>query len=80
MAKGIKRKDSDGENVEAYGHETETRKNVVPARLASYDTSTPKIKKYDHQFKVVFDAIKQLMTPPDTKIKSKIGFRRDREI
>jgi len=37
-------------------------------------------KKYDHQFKVVFDAIRQLMTPPDTKKKSKIGFRRDKEI
>ncbi len=37
-------------------------------------------KKYDHQFKVVFDAIKQLMTPPDTKKKSKIGVRRDKEI
>jgi hypothetical protein len=37
-------------------------------------------KKYDHQFKVVFDAIKQLMTPLDTKKKSKIGFRRDKEI
>ena len=30
-------------------------------------------KKYDAQFKVVFDAIRQLMTPPDTK-KRKIGF------
>lgn len=37
-------------------------------------------KKYDHQFKVVFDAIKQLMIPPDTKKKSKIGFRRDKGI
>ena len=37
-------------------------------------------RKYDHQFKVVFDAIRQLMTPPDTKKKSKIGFRRDKEI
>ena len=37
-------------------------------------------KKYDHQFKVVFDAIKQLMIPPDTKKKSKIGFRGDKEI
>jgi hypothetical protein len=27
--KGRKRKDSAGENVEAYRHETETRKNVV---------------------------------------------------
>lgn len=30
-------------------------------------------KKYDSQFKVVFDAIRQLMTPPETK-KRKIGF------
>ena len=37
-------------------------------------------KKYDQQFKVVFDAIKQLMIPPDTKKKSKIGFRRDKGI
>jgi phage regulator Rha-like protein len=37
-------------------------------------------KKYDQQFKVVFDAIRQLMIPPDTKKKSKIGFRRDKEI
>lgn len=31
-------------------------------------------KKYDAQFKVVFDAIRQLMTPPEPKRK-KIGFR-----
>ena len=37
-------------------------------------------KKYDHQFKVVFDAIKQLMTPQDTKKKIKIGFRGEKEI
>ncbi|HEV8726215.1 MAG TPA: ORF6N domain-containing protein [Candidatus Binatia bacterium] len=30
-------------------------------------------KKYDTQFKVVFDAIRQLMTPPEPK-KKKIGF------
>jgi adenine-specific DNA-methyltransferase len=36
------------EDVEAYRHETETRKNVVPAGLASYDTSTPKPKKYKY--------------------------------
>ena len=30
-------------------------------------------KKYDSQFKVVFDAIRQLMTPPEPK-KKKIGF------
>ena len=31
-------------------------------------------KKYDHQFKVVFDAIRQLMIPPEPKRKP-IGFR-----
>ena len=31
-------------------------------------------KKYDAQFRVVFDAIRQLMAPPD-KPKSEIGFR-----
>jgi hypothetical protein len=30
-------------------------------------------KKYDVQFKVVFEAIRQLMTPPEPK-KRKIGF------
>jgi hypothetical protein len=30
-------------------------------------------KKYDAQFKIIFDAIRQLMTPPETK-KRKIGF------
>jgi hypothetical protein len=33
-------------------------------------------KKYDTQFKVVFDAIRQLMTPPE-KPKRKIGFKRE---
>ena len=31
-------------------------------------------RRYDHQFKVVFDAIRQLMTPPEPKRKQ-IGFR-----
>ncbi len=31
-------------------------------------------KKYDHQFKIVFDAIRELMAPPLSKIKQ-IGFR-----
>ena len=35
-------------------------------------------EKYDVQFKVVFDAIRELMTPSVPK-KSKIGFRRDGE-
>jgi len=35
-------------------------------------------KKYDSQFKAVFDAIRQLMTPPEPK-KRKIGFKREVE-
>jgi phage regulator Rha-like protein len=35
-------------------------------------------KKYDHQFKIVFDTIKQLLEPPQ-KPKRKIGFRADIE-
>ena len=35
-------------------------------------------KKYDAQFKVVFDAIRELMRPPETK-RRKIGFRSERE-
>ena len=31
-------------------------------------------KKYDHQFAIVFDAIKRLLAPPK-KAKTKIGFR-----
>jgi hypothetical protein len=30
-------------------------------------------RKYDHQFKVVFDAVKKLLDPPE-KSKSRIGF------
>ena len=30
-------------------------------------------RKYDAQFRVVFDAIRELMTPPESK-KRKIGF------
>ncbi len=33
-------------------------------------------RKYDSQFKVVFDAIRQLMTPPAAKTK-RIGFKQD---
>ena len=35
-------------------------------------------KKYDAQFRVVFDAIRQLMTPPEPKRRT-IGFRSSRE-
>jgi hypothetical protein len=31
-------------------------------------------RKYDLQFKVVFDAIRELMTPPEPKQKRRIGF------
>ena len=45
--------------------------------LASNDRLARKLealeRKYDSQFKVVFDTIRQLMTPPEPK-KRKIGF------
>ena len=34
-------------------------------------------KKYDSQFKMVFDAIRQLMTPPESKKKRPIGIGRE---
>ncbi|MDP8258937.1 MAG: ORF6N domain-containing protein [Candidatus Aadella gelida] len=34
-------------------------------------------KKYDAQFKVVFTAIKQLISPPSEKKRKRIGFHRD---
>jgi hypothetical protein len=32
-------------------------------------------RKYDRQFKVVFDIIRQLMAPLDPKDRNRIGFR-----
>ena len=43
FAKGIKKKKED---IEAYRHETDKRKNAVPVGLTSYDTANPKPKKY----------------------------------
>lgn len=36
-------------------------------------------RKYDRQFKVVFDAIRELMTPPEPRQKRRIGFRAGEE-
>jgi len=37
-------------------------------------------RKCDHHFKVVFDAIRQLLTPtPDSKKKHKMGFTAERQ-
>lgn len=33
-------------------------------------------KKYDAQFKIVFDAIRELMTPPEAPVR-RIGFQRE---
>ena len=35
--------------------------------------------RYDRQFRVVFDAIRELMTPPEPKPRRRIGFVPDRE-
>jgi len=39
---------------------------------------TPQRKKYDAQFKVVFDAIRELMKPPEPK-RHRIGFHQEEE-
>jgi len=36
-------------------------------------------KKYDSQFQVVFEAIRQLMAPPPQPRKSRIGFHPNQE-
>ena len=50
--------------------------------LASHETMARRLaaleKKYDRQFKVVFDAIRQLMLPPDPK-RTPIGFDTERK-
>ena len=48
MAKVKRPKNSDSNDIEAYRHETDTRKNAVPVGLASYDISKPKSKKYEY--------------------------------
>lgn len=46
--------------------------------LATHDELSRKLatleRKYDRQFKVVFDAIRELMAPPDPKPRRRIGF------
>jgi len=49
MVKRGKRKSSVNNNIEAYRHEAETRKNAVPVRLAFYDTVKTKPKKYEYE-------------------------------
>ena len=41
MAKGRKRKDPATDDIKAYKHAAQTRKNAVPVGLAAYDTSRP---------------------------------------
>jgi len=45
LAKKTPKKNND---VDAYKHKKETRKNAVPVGLASYDTAKPKPKKYEY--------------------------------
>ena len=48
------------------------------AMLASNEDLARKLaaleKRYDAQFKTVFDAIRQLMAPPESKLRRSIGF------
>ncbi|MFZ3136574.1 MAG: PDDEXK nuclease domain-containing protein [Thermodesulfovibrionales bacterium] len=61
MEKGRKRKDSDGENVEAYKHEPETRKNAVPVELSSYDTSRPKPIEDKKKVESIYRRVKEIL-------------------
>jgi hypothetical protein len=45
LAKKAREKEDD---VDSYWHEAETRKKAVSVRLASYDNSPPKTKKYEY--------------------------------
>ena len=51
--KGRKRKDSGDENVEAYRHETETRKNVVWAGKAENTSfEVPTVSMHIHEIRL----------------------------
>lgn len=45
MARNHRNKKND---IDAYRHEADTRKNAVPVGLASYETTKPKPKKYEY--------------------------------
>jgi len=54
MARKVKKKNED---IEAYRHETDKRKNAVPVGLlASHDATRPKPKKYDYDPQLEFFA------------------------
>jgi predicted nuclease of restriction endonuclease-like (RecB) superfamily len=61
MAKGRKRKNSAGENVEAYKHETETRKIAVPVRLASYDTPRPNTIEDREKVESIYRRVREIL-------------------
>ena len=53
MAEGKKVKGSVNNNIEAYRHETDKRKNALPVGLASYGNSKPKPKKHEYDQQLV---------------------------
>jgi len=61
MEKGRKRKDSAGDNIEAYKHETETRKNALPVGLASYDTSRPNIIEDKEKVGSIYRRVREIL-------------------
>ena len=48
MAKRGKAKSSVNNDIEAYRHKADNRRNAVPVGLVSCDTSKPKPKKYEY--------------------------------
>src|SRR5262245_64442978 len=65
------------------GMEAAEQANVFPVRCSREDLARrldALEQKYDAQFQVVFDAIRQLMAPPpEPKRRGKIGFLRENE-
>ena len=66
-----------------YGVETRVLNQAVKRNITRFPedfmfqlTKEEMERKYDYQFKIVFDAIKQLLEPP-VKPKEKIGFKAD---
>jgi sensor histidine kinase regulating citrate/malate metabolism len=55
--------------------ETFTRlRELVASNKEIHEKLEQMEKKYDAQFKVVFDALRQLLTPPEEPKKNRIGF------
>lgn len=49
-------------------------RELIQSQKKIWEKITEMEQKYDGQFKIVFDALRELLTPPDPKSKDPIGF------